>query len=113
MRISDWSSDVCSSDLGYPRFRHPPFPRDAARRFAVLGLLPDAGAARQPRAPDRLVPREGPRLPRQFRAVFDPDLVGGDVRPGHLSSEEPTSELQSLMRSSYAVCCLQKTTCIK
>src|SRR3546814_3324758 len=126
MRISDWSSDVCSSDLGYPRFRHPPCPRDAARRFAVLGLLPDDGAARQPRAQDRLVPREGPRLPRQFRAVFDPELGGGDVRPGHLArgvrparrrarrrpgrprSEEHTSELQSLMRTSSAVFCWQQ-----
>src|SRR3546814_2655655 len=48
------------------------------------------------------------------------DLLGGlgartigerDMRPGtsELRSEEQTSELQSLMRISYAVCCLKKT----
>src|SRR3546814_8038210 len=35
-------------------------------------------------------------------------LVGGDIMHGHMRSEEHTSELQSLMRISYAVFCLKK-----
>src|SRR3546814_5227465 len=82
MRISYWSSDVCSSDLSGCRCR--------------------AACA----APDRA-------MRRSFR-----DLRGlrlGDVHPDILDlqefvqrSEEHTSELQSLMRISYAVFCLKK-----
>src|SRR3546814_5359196 len=80
MRISDWSSDVCSSDLslcdGHWR---------AAASFAAL-----AGSTHQDM---KSTPLAG------FFAGM-PNLFQG--------SEEHTSELQSLMRISYAVFCLKK-----
>src|SRR3546814_2838834 len=118
MRISDWSSDVCSSDL-------------IDRQLLAGGI--EAGRA---------------RLHRQQRALagaIEPDLVQAPWRAGRLQrlgdlerlqgrvaadqrldqraggraqvlqalielrrSEEHTSELQSLMRTSYAVFCLKK-----
>src|SRR3546814_6701011 len=90
IRISDWSSDVCSSDLG-PAIAgcyhsHPCGPAEPSAR--------DAAAA----APDG--------------ALW---LIVGEIEDGRAArlwrarrSEEHTSELQSLMRSSYAVFCLKK-----
>src|SRR3546814_9546139 len=99
MRISDWSSDVCSSDLQRDRAlrgarRWPPFPRPpAARQTAQDGQ-----------------DRAGPL----HRARGRCDLGRGGLACGEYasrsttSSEEHTSELQSLMRISYAVFCLKK-----
>src|SRR3546814_6360910 len=89
MRISDWSSDVFSSDLGrnIALDRHQRGLQRANRR-ALRGHR-----ARQVR--DRAVER-GQRG-RRRRADLDPKR-----------SEEHTSELQSLMRISYAVFCLKK-----
>src|SRR3546814_7249310 len=91
MRISDWSSDVCSSDLAVAR----PLQR------APRGLdLVEPGF-------DRVVTNAGfaQRLAHDPRHVagLAPALVAADVR-----SEEHTSELQSLIRISYAVFCLEK-----
>src|SRR3546814_6618113 len=94
MRISDWSSDVCSSDLGGSAVRrgHPVLPHFLRhRRRADRGL--------------RLCPRAAGDLGGVRRgAVHGADVVGG----GEARSEEHTSELQSLMRISYAVFCLKK-----
>src|SRR3546814_3654988 len=129
MRISDWSSDVCSSDLRQDRrvrlvgdharplvdLHERAGHRDAALREddAVLALLhfADERAGRQGR---RGVHREGldqreegPHPPARRRVSVD-----GKDRPagqeGGERSEEHTSELQSLMRISYAVFCLKK-----
>src|SRR3546814_10905106 len=91
MRISDWSSDVCSSDLARrgARCRSPPRGRAAAAREPAL--RPGTGARRC-----RL--RQG----RWWR--FGKGLACARPR----RSEEHTSELQSLMRISYAVFCLKK-----
>src|SRR3546814_4740644 len=94
MRISDWSSDVCSSDL--------------------FGDEGDPGAVLH-------IKIERVRTPIE---ELDPDLIDSDrfdqftdihagspvgaVRFWNLRSEEHTSELQSLMRISYAVFCLKK-----
>src|SRR3546814_7855340 len=92
MRISDWSSDVCSSDL-VPD--------------------PDACGARHVPAPARLgvvaagVHRTGDERGRGRRAVAAAQPQGHPPR-ARLKSEEHTSELQSLMRISYAVFCLKK-----
>src|SRR3546814_10256991 len=134
MRISDWSSDVCSSDLlsarapagsktagstdfgGEGEYRPAACERGVERRNAArlarirrpadprrtaLALCADRAHARllflcllsrHPRIPDRIVAGAG--------------HGGGDrVRR---RSEEHTSELQSLMRISYAVFCLKK-----
>src|SRR3546814_2320128 len=114
MRISDWSSDVCSSDLAHGRCA-PQAPPRRGHRFPPDARVPHR---RQP-APDRLegdracaqadlarVPgREEPAADRgaRHRAADD------GARARH-RSEEHTSELQSLMRISYAVFCLKKKT---
>src|SRR3546814_3732822 len=105
MRISDWSSDVCSSDL--PRIRaSEPFPSPAP---------PDEHGCRQDRrsaqpahwrkqAPGAYAdqPRPAPS-PSHRRPAASMDNGMAPKR-----SEEHTSELQSLMRISYAVFCLKK-----
>src|SRR3546814_10421838 len=112
MRISDWSSDVCSSDLlGIE------MPRDLGRIDEILileGPQPAEAIADDHRAPHRARhvgagavedrAEEEQRRPRRH--------LGGDRRDseGIDRSEEHTSELQSLMRISYAGFCLQKKT---
>src|SRR3546814_6460518 len=95
MCISDWSSDVCSSDL--------------LRAVSVPGVSTSNVADRRHRdaghqtASDDLVPRDLPDQPGQDRTV------GARTQaPPRGRSEEHTSELQSLMRNSYAVFCLKK-----
>src|SRR3546814_2617565 len=120
MRISDWSSDVCSSDLGRrPRVSRDPSDRVAARHHPS-GT--DAGTpASLADAHDQLAEIVAAQQADQtgggvFEAV-DHILDDGDLavtQPcAHLfdkrgRSEEHTSELQSLMRISYAVFCLKK-----
>src|SRR3546814_5419438 len=122
MRISDWSSDVCSSDLRHPYgTARPPY-------------------RRAPLEPGRVLERHGtcrrciqvqlhPCDERAAEIPFDRDGLGDDrkatCRKPHIAhrpvdrddaaatcfrsrSEEPTSELQSLMRLSYAVFGLKK-----
>src|SRR3546814_4042708 len=104
MRISDWSSDVCSSDLtGQVAARLGP---TLEHRPARLNRS-DATARRSTRLPFlRLADKDGQPLFRRSRSCL-PVLKKGtcfsDTR-----SEEHTSELQSLMRISYAVFCLTK-----
>src|SRR3546814_6395202 len=99
MRISDWSSDVCSSDL----------PGVAAPRVLVVGLGDKAKFA----------------VPQYLKAVADAARalkggagasalftlseleVAGRDKAWNIRSEEHTSELQSIMRISYAVFCLK------
>src|SRR3546814_3295907 len=95
MRISDWSSDVCSSDLeiGFQReFR------------AGIGLwrAAAAGVGCAQAHPGGLDAGDMLRTLKSER--------GGEPDEFHafLRSEEHTSELQSLMRISYAVFCLKK-----
>src|SRR3546814_4048482 len=105
MRISDWSSDVCSSDLveaGLGAFEKGVDAREAAIRgvVAILGLEQGRG---QRRAQDQ---RDEHRQ-RHRRHDGNRELAIDDAgRPAR--SEEHTSELQSLMRISYAVFCLKK-----
>src|SRR3546814_4515644 len=97
MRFSDWSSDVCSSDLC--RVRTGSWMAGCRRGGAKQALL-RSGAC------DKLIGLEAdilrPGCSRcPLRCVFS-------CRP--CRSEEHTSELQSLMRISYAVFCLKKKT---
>src|SRR3546814_1017244 len=110
MRISDWSSDVCSSDLHVrgavrpsgPAFQHRVVLRGDLRAFvgghrelaaAVLGFLRKVG---------QLVGVAGGHA--DHGGVAGLELVDR-LRE---RSEEHTSELRSLMRISYAVFCLKK-----
>src|SRR3546814_7533939 len=118
MRISDWSSDVCSSDLplgGFapagsslrspghakacPPTRHPPA-MDGLRP-TLLFLLGERGNAASILEWQHQTDRKTRRLRRR---ECSPEGASG------FRSEEHTSELQSLMRISYAVFCLKKKT---
>src|SRR3546814_6071619 len=89
MRISDWSSDVCSSDL--PPGCHAKIGADSLSGFKSTRII-DRVAVSQ--GSDRSNAWNGHEPPNRF------------IIPGR--SEEHTSELQSLMRISYAVFCLKK-----
>src|SRR3546814_7433070 len=102
MRISDWSSDVCSSDL-FARAR-PRRARDARPPGAV------AGVERQRERPHRpLSCPSGRGYPRRSGACPHTDLRAAARRRTRVfaaersRSEEHTSELKSLIRISYAV----------
>src|SRR3546814_10583180 len=116
MRISDWSSDVCSSDLT----------RLAARYlWQPVGLLLLVASFAQGDRCENLTGEKRHRcdriakLFRHHRRVeqghAEPAMLFGDEHSGNAQivegarSEEHTSELQSLMRISYAVFCLKKT----
>src|SRR3546814_5287929 len=116
MRISDWSSDVCSSDLGLAlrHVVHPQMQADAALRRHF-----DRRAG-QPRGA-HVLDRDDRVRRHQFEAGLDQQFFGEGVADLHrralflgilaeVRSEEHTSELQSLMRISYAVFCLTKKT---
>src|SRR3546814_2742010 len=116
MRISDWSSDVCSSDLvgrpvealtawlesegitSGPVFLH-------IDRWENVGERPVSPAGINHMIKRRLV----------MAGYDETDYSAHGLRAGYLTqaakrSEAHTSELQTLMRKSYAVFCLKKTT---
>src|SRR3546814_6778637 len=98
MRISDWSSDVCSSDLQH-----------AAQQLDVLGKARVGGFELlhlAHRVHDRGVVAAA-ELAADFGQRAGGELLG-EVHGDLARSEEHTSELQSLMRISYAVFCLKK-----
>src|SRR3546814_6865639 len=105
MRISDWSSDVCSSDLIGCEF------------FAIRQIRSARGGSADPHG-DRDPVAEADAfgflhraLDRQKIAPVAREKRGRKFGPAdrrHHRSEEHTSELQSLMRISYAVFCLKK-----
>src|SRR3546814_3587763 len=124
MRISDWSSDVCSSDLSsaYPARRShqsscasPPHSLTGSFKGTALELTAEiivflcliatlAGFV------DAIAGGGG--------LLVIPALLGAGLPPlaplaTNKRSAEHTSELQSLMRTSYLVCCLQKETEIR
>src|SRR3546814_3456639 len=110
MRISDWSSDVCSSDLRALASQMA----SARLERTTIELADDNGKAGL-RATGQVVIFPG--FLTLYQESFDdpededskrlPKMAQGD-RPDR--SEEHTSELQSLMRISYAVFCLKKKT---
>src|SRR3546814_3355901 len=103
MRISDWSSDVCSSDL-----IHLPdgFNRQTFHRMINGHHVAEVAV--------RIGEGKQARVAIHLDAPVDHGLMRG--RAGRQAqnldqrSEEHTSELQSLMRISYAVFCLKKNT---
>src|SRR3546814_2834226 len=108
MRISDWSSDVCSSDLAAPT---PSPSAQGAGPAAGPELQIDPSAYPPPLAlQDLPATREAieaavAERARELRAARQ---VARQAAEGPTRSEEHTSELQSLMRNSYAVFCLKK-----
>src|SRR3546814_4926114 len=113
MRISDWSSDVCSSDLGYVAHFHPRLVglTGTAEQIAAAQVVFGVHADRSPAAANGsylmnhslltfLLGRDGRHL-ETFLSGSEPEAMAA-------RSEEHTSELQSLMRTSYAVFSLTK-----
>src|SRR3546814_4962669 len=107
MRISDWSSDVCSSDLIYEFW-----PTLSER--CVRGEIEFAC---HPCEPDLLIKLHKVDGKRLYVLIEAKHLSGKSSGPSEdltapydqlARSEEHTSELQSLMRISYAVFCLKK-----
>src|SRR3546814_2817518 len=110
MRISDWSSDVCSSDLSF-------------RRSALEIKTRNATMRAQYQAATSFFRNEG-NWYKKIKSIQAPTLVANGDRdptfpaidsvvlahaiPKCRRSEEHTSELQSLMRISSAVSCLKK-----
>src|SRR3546814_5798557 len=114
MRISDWSSDVCSSDL-LPEAQCFGVEGELEEALAVVGGHMAGGLGGGDMMPAKALPLQERRKPRAI--LLDAQGVGGHGRrlgwlhqPSilHIRSEEHTSELQSLMRISYAVFCLKK-----
>src|SRR3546814_8040281 len=115
MRISDWSSDVCSSDLIASRADALRWRQANLAEGVTLGELLSDGSMPvvHPATPatdiaNLMIAEDMGRI-----CVVDPQsgaLIGIIARRNLLSarSEEHTSELQSLMRISYAVFCLKK-----
>src|SRR3546814_7643102 len=121
MRISDWSSDVCSSDLLPSRYLAqltvcllPTRPSVLRAVFSPLSSPSRYALMSVSAAPLSIVPSSSSFLAysvnvvgagRRPPAAAEPPADPRSLRP---RSEEHTSELQSLMRISYAVFCLQK-----
>src|SRR3546814_3678864 len=115
MRISDWSSDVCSSDLKctrcdrYPRgdIGIPPFCSRSTRgavRCQLGGHLSVLEISFSSPAAFRVSTTATTDMPGTSRRR----TLGEAIIAIRTRSEEHTSELQSLMRISYAVFCLKK-----
>src|SRR3546814_1873461 len=101
MRISDWSSDVCSSDLltdshGVPTDRKP-LQFEVGNHDDIISVV-------------TWIRSRGDFSSQAEAAAFGVGLklFGGAILANKDRSEEHTSELQSLMRISYAVFCLKK-----
>src|SRR3546814_2009701 len=133
MRISDWSSDVCSSDLSIGWCLKVAVGRIILTCSAValmaLGAPLSAAAVQQDFGAWRAYMRGRAAISqdklgeavRQFQTAlqasehdrilrqrtFGLALLSGDEKLSFERSEEHTSELQSLMRISYAVFCLK------
>src|SRR3546814_4006529 len=112
MRISDWSSDVCSSDLYvagrktglWYKWKRDPLTADCVMMYAQRGH-----GKRSSYYSDYTFgcwTEDGELLPvgKAYSGFTDEELIFLD----RFRSEEHTSELQSLMRISYAVFCLNK-----
>src|SRR3546814_2388679 len=112
MRISDWSSDVCSSDL--------------EKSASASGETSASSGVAKSRVPDSMTWRPGRNLSvaglgvisvsMSMSSIWDQSSAGSRAQAAFpansrtaMRSEEHTSELQSLMRISYAVFCLKKT----
>src|SRR3546814_6232832 len=123
MRISDWSSDVCSSDLRLRPVRdHQHLVRLRREQLGVAhgknrrGIQNDEFVALAQFLEKRTEARGGQSRARVLGGAFDADhrqlryarIPAEDFVDRAIRSEEHTSELQSLMRISYAVFCLKK-----
>src|SRR3546814_6826717 len=121
MRISDWSSDVCSSDLAL-------FALPDRQQAETRALIDRIALARAPlRLGERVIRFDAPQVMGVLNMTPDSFSDGGKhlndpsaatdaafaMYEAGARSEEHTSELQSIMRISYAVFCLKKKKCTR
>src|SRR3546814_8158584 len=130
LRISDWSSDVCSSDLDFEARRGREI-KAHCDHLGIVEIAPVAKVAHEHVEPPRPEPAQHRKVDGMRRQPLEADLGEWPGRGGEkqrtavarappmlhepaidrpvaqlVSSEEHTSELQSLLRSSNAVFCL-------
>src|SRR3546814_4116786 len=128
MRISDWSSDVCSSDLDQQaggadqRRRRGPFDHAAAlSRFAIAcrrvqqvsaepAAMTTTAVGSAYAVPETRVSSGASTQAATISHIRCGLAIGPRKSCKPSRSEEHTSELQSLMRISYAVFCLKNKT---
>src|SRR3546814_4306800 len=101
MRISDWSSDVCSSDL----VESEPGLAELDRIHVDDVQIGEIARRKQAAVVEAI--EQGGVAALAFHRMFERDAMAFAIAHP-MRSEEHTSELQSLMRISYAVCCLKK-----
>src|SRR3546814_6735510 len=107
MRISDWSSDVCSSDLSGMKGVFAP----VGSYVPGTDLTLKAGKIRGEESNGMLVSERELGLSDEHEGIIELSAdtpLGAPFAEVMGRSEEHTSELQSLMRISYAVFCLKK-----
>src|SRR3546814_4725596 len=121
MRISDWSSDVCSSDLGAPTLQLTENPdiltmlaTSPHRPRLLIGfaaetdhVIDHATAKRAKKDADWIVANDVSGDVMGARPTPSTSSARKALKVGKNRSEEHTSELQQLMRTSYAVFCLK------
>src|SRR3546814_9448737 len=123
MRISDWSSDVCSSDLCRGTYwlkqtlpeKAVPFIKAAYAAYFVDGrdisspeVVADIAEGLGIDRKAFMAGIESPEIKAKLREVTEDAIQQRGVFGSPFRSEEHTSELQSLMRNSYAVFCLKQ-----
>src|SRR3546814_9821989 len=121
MRISDWSSDVCSSDLKLDQTgKNPKLPKIDETLVPPMKIAkPQGWNGETPTVPAGFTitaVATDLKIPRQILVLPNGDILVAEGSGGHapklrpkavIRSEEPTSELQSLMRISSAFFCLK------
>src|SRR3546814_9091028 len=128
MRISDWSSDVCSSDLylrrtwrrrhgqldrKLDRHRRAPAPVDLLAPCRLRRLISFQDARGKTTMAERSLGTEFAKKPMRPKTLERPTRRWLKKAGQRLRSEVHTSELQSLMRSSSAVVCLNEKTTLE
>src|SRR3546814_1494554 len=118
MRISDWSSDVCSSDLiAVERLQQHEMLLHAgayASRAKLIEKIEEHRLSYRAMGPtwnhetDFVQPPRGVRNASRSNIITSCSFLRSAPCNGGIRSEEHPSELQSLMRISYAVFCFKK-----
>src|SRR3546814_8931292 len=114
MRISDWSSDVCSSDLIEDLVAQTEYTNQGIALYQSAIAAVEQHKSREPwyQAALSFIPSiRSKRIIQHLHAISD-ELIRQEVQKNihnpEKRSEEHTSELQSLMRLPYTLFCLQK-----